>query len=304
MTTRHSSLRTSLEPLYHAFNRERSAIDPIELVRPYASARDREIAGFVASALAFGNVISVIQSGRAVLERMGRSPFEYVSRFDPVGHAGDFAGVGHRWIRSRDIVALLWLLRQMLERSGSVERFFGEGDDRAAADIEGGLESFTTRALGLDLTRAYGVVPARPAVAYFFTRPSQGSACKRLNLYLRWMVRDDSVDLGVWSSVAPSRLIVPLDTHVIRLARCLRLTRYTSPGWRMAVDVTRALRVLDPEDPIRFDFAICHVGMMGGCGYGERRGSAQCPLKGVCRPAKPARRRRGLHEPAGNARPR
>jgi len=282
---RRVALRDRLEPLYASFNHERSATDPIELVRPYAAAPDREVAGFIASALAFGNVASVIQSGRAVLDVMGPSPAEYARGFDPRRDGGSFAGIGHRWIRSRDIAALVWLLRQMLDRAGSIEGFFAEGDDPASDDVGVGLESFTARAMALDLTAAYDPVPARPGVAYFFTRPSQGSACKRLNLFLRWMVRRDAVDLGVWSSVSPSRLIVPLDTHVIRLGRCLGLTRYTSPGWRMASDITRALRSLDPADPVRFDFAICHVGMMGGCGYGEKRGSRQCPLNGICRPA-------------------
>jgi uncharacterized protein (TIGR02757 family) len=131
-------------------------------------------------------------------------------------------------------------------------------------------------------------MPARPGVAYFFTRPSQGSACKRLNLYLRWMVRRDAVDLGAWTRVSPSRLVVPLDTHIVRLGRCLRLTKYRSPGWRMAADITRTLRTLDAADPIRFDFSLCHVGMMGNCGFEEKRGSARCPLKGVCHPARPA----------------
>jgi hypothetical protein len=91
--------------------------------------------------------------------------------------------------------------------------------------------------------------------------------------------------------VSPSRLIVPLDTHVIRLGRCLGLTRYTSPGWRMAADITRGLRAIDPADPIRFDFALCHVGMMGNCGFGERQGSTQCPLREVCRPRVRSKRR-------------
>ena len=279
-----SRLRDHLEPLYASFNHDRSATDPIELVRPYADPRDREIAGFIAAGLAFGNVVSVMQSAGAVLERMGPSPAACVRRFDPRVDAARFATFVHRWTRGVDIVALLWVLRQMLDRSGSIEGFFVEGDDPSAPDISGGLESFTTRALALDLRRAYGRVPARPGVAYFFTKPSQGSACKRLNLFLRWMVRRDAVDLGVWTRVDSSRLIVPLDTHIIRLGRCLRLTKYTSPGWRMAADITRTLRLLDPSDPIRFDFSLCHVGMMGSCGFGEKRGSGQCPLKGVCRP--------------------
>ena len=191
----------------------------------------------------------------------------------------------HRWTRGRDIVALLWLLRQMLDRSGSMERFFLEGYDPAAIGHRRALDSFSCRALALDLRAAYGAASAsRGGVRYFFPRPSAGSACKRLNLFLRWMVRRDAVDLGVWTSVSPAKLIVPLDTHVIRLGRCLRLTRYTSPGWRMAPEITASLRAIDPDDPVRFDFSLCHVGMMNACGFGRRQGDAQCPLKGMCRP--------------------
>jgi uncharacterized protein (TIGR02757 family) len=196
----------------------------------------------------------------------------------------------HRWIRGRDIAALLWVLRQMLERSGSIEAFFLEGDDPSAPDISPALDSFSTRALALDLRRAYGRVPARAGVCYFFPRPSTGSACKRLNLFLRWMVRRDAIDLGVWTGLAPGRLIVPLDTHIIRLGRCLGLTRYVSPGWKMAADITASLRQLDPDDPVRFDFSICHVGMMNACGFGRTQGDAQCPLKGSCRPRRRAAR--------------
>jgi uncharacterized protein (TIGR02757 family) len=284
-----SPLSVSLERIYAAFNHERSATDPIELVRPYTTAADREIAGFIAAGLAFGNVQSVIQSARSVLEAMGPSPAAFVRRFTPATAGARFDGIGHRWTRDRDLVALVWVLRQMIDGAGSIEGFFVEGDDPTSPDIGGGLESFSSRALRLDLREAYGRVPERPGVAYFFTRPSQGSACKRLNLFLRWMVRRDEVDLGVWTGVRPSRLIVPLDTHVIRLGRCLGLTRYASPGWRMAADITRGLREIDAADPIRFDFALCHVGMMGSCGFGEKRGSAQCPLSEVCRPG-PRRR--------------
>jgi len=100
-----------------------------------------------------------------------------------------------------------------------------------------------------------------PGVRYFFPRPSKGSGCKRLNLFLRWMVRRDALDLGVWRRVSPSKLVVPLDTHVIRVGRCLRLTSYASPGWRMARDITASLRRLDPDDPVKYDYALCHLGM-------------------------------------------
>jgi uncharacterized protein (TIGR02757 family) len=136
-------------------------------------------------------------------------------------------------------------------------------------------------------------VPKQRGVTYFFPRPSAGSACKRLNLFLRWMVRRDEIDLGVWTGLSPARLIVPLDTHVIRLGRCLRLTRYTSPGWKMASEITASLRNVDAQDPVRYDFALCHVGMMNACGFDKPQRDAQCPLKGLCYPKPRRKNRRG-----------
>ena len=284
----------ALDNLYRDFNREDSASDPVHRVRPFTDPADREIAGFCAAALAFGRVASVLASIDRLFAIIGPRPAEFVRRFDPQATHRDLRGMVHRWTRGEDLVALLWVLRQMLDRSGSIEAFFVAGDDPANADLSDALDSFSRRALTLDISRAYRRVPKRPGVCYFFPRPSTGSACKRLNLFMRWMVRRDEVDLGVWTRVSPSRLIVPLDTHVIRLGRCLRLTRYSSPGWKMAADITASLRRLDPVDPVRFDFSICHVGMMNACGFGRRQGDSQCPLKGQCHPrgrrlARPAR---------------
>jgi uncharacterized protein (TIGR02757 family) len=278
------TLASSLERLYHDYNREDSAADPVQLVRPYSRPEDREIAGFCAAALAFGRVASVLASISTLFRIMGGRPAQFVRAFDPSEEHPELRAMVHRWTRGVDIAALLWILRQMLERSGSVEAFFAEGLAGSDVDVSGALDSFSTRALAIDVRPVYGRVPKRAGVCYFFPRPSAGSACKRLNLFLRWMVRSDEVDLGVWRSVRPGQLIVPLDTHIIRLARCLRLTRYTSPGWKMAADVTARLRALDPRDPVRFDFSICHVGMMNACGFGRRQGDSQCPLKGHCHP--------------------
>jgi uncharacterized protein (TIGR02757 family) len=215
---------------------------------------------------------------------MGPHPADFVRRFDPGDPPAELRAMVHRWTRGVDLVALLWILRQMLESHGTIEGFFVVGLAPDHADIGPALDSFSTRALALDLGKAYGRVPQRAGVCYFFPRPSAGSACKRLNLFLRWMVRSDAVDLGVWTQVPKGKLIVPLDTHVIRLGHCLRLTKYTSAGWKMAADVTASLRTLDGDDPVRFDFSICHVGMMNACGYGRKQGDSQCPLKGLCRP--------------------
>lgn len=291
-----SILRTKLDALYDSFNAPDSASDPIQIVRRFTRAEDQEIVGFCAAALAFGRVSSVLQSIERLLALMGPHPADYVRRFEPEAEAAKFADLVHRWIRGRDLVALVWVLRQMLDRHGSIEGFFLEGFDPAAPDLAAALDSFSRRALALDLKRAYGRVPKRPGVCYFFPRPSTGSACKRLNLFLRWMIRTDRLDVGVWTRVPASMLVVPLDTHVIRVGRCLQLTRYTSPGWRMAQDITASLRALDPADPVRYDFAICHLGMMNNCGFNRPQRDAQCPLRGACRPA--ARTRRPSRRPS------
>ena len=285
-----AGLKPLLDQLYAGFNYADSAADPIQIVRRYARDDDREVVGFVAASLAFGRVASVLQSIERVLAVMGPAPAAFVRRFDVRRHGGAFGGIVHRWTRGRDIAALLWLVRQMIDRAGSIEGFFVEAYDPAAPDVEAALDSFSTRAMTLDLKAAYGRVPARAGVCYFFPRPSAGSACKRLNLFLRWMVRRDALDLGVWRRLAPAKLVVPLDTHVIRVGRCLRLTRYTSPGWPMAREVTASLRALDADDPVKYDFALCHLGMMNACGFNRAQGDAQCPLRGACRPR--VRRRR------------
>jgi uncharacterized protein (TIGR02757 family) len=282
-----------LEELYRSFDHVTSATDPVHIVRRYRSAADREVVGFCAAALAFGRVTSVLQSIESLLAVMGPVPAQFVREFNSDRERSRLAPLVHRWISGRDLIALLVILRRMLTEAGSIESFFLQDDDQDSPDIGPALDSFSTRALATDLRAAYGGrVPRQRGVSYFFPRPSAGSACKRLNLFLRWMVRKDAIDLGVWSKVSRARLIVPLDTHVIRLGRCLRLTRYTSPGWRMAVDITHALRRFDAQDPVRFDFALCHVGMMNACGFQKPHGNAHCPLKGVCFPIR--QKARGL----------
>ena len=282
-----ATLRVRLDDLSRTFDHVESATDPVHVVRRFSRPDDREIVGFCAAGLAFGRVASVIQSVEALLHVMGPHPAEFVRAFQPVRDSARVEPLVHRWIRGRDLIALLLVLQRMLREAGTIEAFFLAGDETAAADVGPGLDAFCRRALATDLREAYGRrMPQRPGVCNFFPRPSSGSACKRLNLFLRWMVRRDAIDLGVWTRVSPSRLVVPLDTHVIRVGRCLRLTRYKSPGWRMAAEITASLRALDPQDPVRYDFSLCHVGMMNACGFGRAQRDRQCPLRGVCAPGR------------------
>jgi len=279
-------LKPLLDDLYSGFNHPESARDPIQIVRRFGRLEDREIVAFIAAGLAFGRVASVMASTEAMLAVLGPEPAAAIRQFDPRRDGKPLRTLVHRWTKGDDFVALCWILRDLLQRHGSLERAFAAGLQPGAVDVEEALEGFSAAARAVDLRPAYGRLPRAPGVHYFFVRPSTGAACKRLNLFLRWMVRRDGVDPGGWTAVRAAQLIVPLDTHTIRIGRCLRLTRRKSPGWRMAVDITAALRKIDPDDPVRYDFSLCHLSMMGACGYGTRQRDGQCPLRGHCRPAR------------------
>jgi uncharacterized protein (TIGR02757 family) len=289
-----SGLKDVLDRLYGEYNRAAAIDDPIEIVRRYPDPRDREVAGFCAAGLAFGRVASVLQSIERLLAVMGPEPAAFVRGFDPARHGPALASLVHRWTRGDDLCLLLLAVRRMIDEAGSIEAFFLDGHDPASEDVEPSLESFSRRALDL----AGGRSPGPGGVSYFFPRPSAGSACKRLNLFLRWMVRSDAVDLGVWSGVSRSQLIVPLDVHVVRVGQCLGLTRYRTAGWRMASEITASLRRIDRCDPVKYDFALCHVGMQDRCGFNRpAAGDARCPLRGWCRPD--PRRRPASPRPSG-----
>jgi len=260
---RQAELKARLEALYRHYDHRFVDPDPLELVRSQAADEDREVVGLLASALAFGNVATIKRSIAAVLAVLEGPPARAVRRLEPRETARRLRGFRHRWSDGRDVACLLYVLRQMLESHGSVEAFFTAGLEPDAEDVGDALASFASRALALDHGGLYGSrgLPRDAGVRYFFPSPEDGSACKRLNLYLRWMVRRDGVDLGIWRSVPPSALVMPIDAHVYAIARRTRLTRYRSPGWPMALDLTRRLRRFDPADPVKYDFAFHRMGL-------------------------------------------
>jgi uncharacterized protein (TIGR02757 family) len=285
-------LKPALDRLYDSFNYPDSARDPIQIVRRYPQLDDREVIAFVAAGLAFGRVASVMTTVEAVAAALGPQPGAFIRGFDPTKDDTALRALGHRWTRGDDLVGLVWILHTLLVEHGSLEAAFAPGVSTDDADVGAAIERFSSLARAVDLRPAYGRRPKSPGAHYFFTRPSTGSACKRMNLFLRWMVRADAIDPGGWTRVSPRQLVVPLDTHTIRIGRCLRLTRRASPGWLMAAEITASLRELDPGDPVRYDFALCHLSMMGACGFALKQGASQCPLRGQCHPRPRAARPR------------
>jgi len=257
-------LRLRLEELYRQDDHRFVTPDPLEFVRAQETDADREVVGVLASGLAFGTVVQIKRSIAAVLEVLGPRPAEAVATLDPREAAARLRGFRHRWVNGRDVACLMYLTRQMRASHGTVEAFFAEGLSPGDEDVGRALASFSARALALShggLYRGRGL-PSDAGVRYFLPSPAAGSACKRLNLFLRWMSRRDGVDLGVWRRPDPSQLVLPLDAHTYAIARRIRLTRYRSPGWAMALDVTRRLRQLDPADPVKYDFAFHRMGLL------------------------------------------
>jgi uncharacterized protein (TIGR02757 family) len=281
-------LKRYLDQFIDEFPREEHlARDPVSMVHRYDDPADREVVGFLASAFAYGNVRAVLATVEAILRVVGPRPREFVLAFDPRRDGARFRGFTHRWNNARDLAVLLWILGRLLEEHGTIEAGVVRAMEAGDATVARGLDGFAEGALGYGHERFYTGrdLASRRGVRYFFPRVSDGSACKRLNLYLRWMVRPaDGVDCGVWTRVRPSQLVIPLDTHLARISRYIGLTAYLSPGWAMAEDVTRSLRRLDPSDPVRYDFALCHLGIAGDCP--KRRDPVKCrrcPIQAVCR---------------------
>ncbi len=264
-----SRVRSTLKALLEEFSRYYGpaflSTSALWVPHQYRRPEDQEIAGFIAASLAYGNVAQIQRSALSVLDRMGDSPAAFVRRFDPQTDAPRFRGFVHRFNTGKDLAVLLYLLKQVLEKSGSMYAFFLEGYHPGDDDVGPALIRFVEGLRSLDVSPFYrgGRLPSRAGVHFFLPSPASGSACKRLNLYLRWMVRrGDGIDFGLWREVRPAHLIIPLDTHVARLARKFSLTRRRGADWRTAQEVTRALRTLDPDDPIRYDFALCRYGML------------------------------------------
>lgn len=245
-----------LRELASATGPERLSFDPLGLVR---QARDREAAALVAALLAFGQVGAIRRSVARAIEAFEERP-------------AALRGFRHRWIGGRELGALFRGMRKSRDSHGSLEAAFRAGD---RGDLAGALDGFA------DLLR--GRSPSR-ALRFLLPRPREGSACKRPLLFLRWVARpDDGLDLGLWRSPDPSRLVVPLDTHVHRIALRLGFTRRRSADYRAALEVTAALRAIDPDDPVRFDFALAHLGIARACPpRPEARACAPCALRPYC----------------------
>ncbi|MBI1913112.1 MAG: TIGR02757 family protein [Deltaproteobacteria bacterium] len=286
MPSRNDSLKEYLERLYRTFDLEFLSTDPLEFVHKYSSSKDREIVGLIASSLAYGRVDTIKKSIEKVLSVVGASPYKFAVNFSPERDKGVFDGFVHRFNRGPDIACLIYFIKQMIEEKGSIGKFFLKGYSQDHRNIKDALSKFSGNVLALDSAPIYGreKLPEKAGVRFFFPSPVDGSPCKRLNLYLRWMVRrGDKLDFGIWKEVSPSKLVIPLDTHIARISRNIGLTARANPDWKMAEEITESLKALDPNDPVKYDFSLCRLGILDQCPKEpDPEKCESCLIKKIC----------------------
>jgi len=278
----------------------RLAADPIEFPRRFPDPGDAEVAGLLAACLAYGRADVFKGKIEQVLAAGGGRPAAFAARLAGDPDARALEGFRYRFNTGEDVAALLAAAGWLRARHGSIGARFaallGEAE-RSPHPLREALARLASEIREAPPALAILARRGTKGIRHLCPDPRAGGAAKRWNLYLRWMVRGpDGVDLGIWTGVPAAALVVPLDTHVARVSLRLGLTRRKDLSWRTAEEVTSALRAIDPEDPVRFDFALCHLGMSGGCP--PRRTAercAACRLAGECAaalsaPSRPAAR--------------
>lgn len=270
-------LKRCLDNLYHHYDLEFLRTDPLWFPHQYPRKADQEVVAFLACQFAYGNVAQIFRTLRTIFDGLGREPSAAIR--DRAVRLRQFARFRHRFHGPDDLRLLLRATGEVLRRYGSIEAFFSKHHD--GGDIAEGVSAFSREFLAI--SRQLGGPPGR-AYAFFFPDPlDHGSACKRLNMFLRWAVRRDSLDLGLWSAVSSSDLIIPLDTHVARISRYIGLTHRKVNDWKTAKEITDALRELDPADPVKYDFSIARLGILRHCPRKrDLRRCVACKLYEVC----------------------
>lgn len=245
--------KIKLEELYRKYNRRRFVHpDPLEFLYNYEDLYDREIVGLIASSLAYGRVEQILKSVSAVLERM-QDPSNFLKSSSPETFRSVFKDFKHRFTSGENLANLLFGAKLVIEKYGSLYACFRTKLNDEDSTILPALRSFMLELSIMNNCMSNTLVPS----------PLKGSACKRMNLFLRWMVRKDNVDPGGWDEVPASKLIVPLDTHLYRICHTLNLSKRKQADMKTAFEITQAFRTFAPEDPVKYDFALTRIGMRG-----------------------------------------
>lgn len=250
-------LKALLDEKYIHFNRPNFIPnDPVSIPHKFSKKEDIEISGFIASILAWGQRKTIITKCNELLNMMDNAPHEFISNFEPQDLI-PFENFKHRTFNGTDCLYFMESLRNIYENHNGLEGAFSEALNKNDASVENGLIHFRKTFFELE------DFPTR--TTKHIASPLKKSACKRINMYLRWMVRkdDNGVDFGIWNKIKMSQLVCPCDVHVERVARKLGLIQLPKPNWNMAIELTENLKNFDPKDPVKYDFSLFGLGVEG-----------------------------------------
>jgi len=244
--------RKNLDYIYSKYNK-RALVnpDPLVFLYDYPDPREREIVGLIASSLAYGRVKQILKDVSFLLDTMKPSLMNFKNSGSNIFFLKTFGPFKHRFTTGDDIAALLSGIKNVLEKYGSLENCFAAGYKNSGSNIIAGLEFFVT-----ELSSCF-----ENSRTYLLPAPSKGSACKRLNLYLRWMIRQDDVDPGGWTSVPASALFIPLDTHMYQICSAAGMTERKTADFKTVIEISENFRKINPEDPVKYDFALTRFGI-------------------------------------------
>ena len=229
--------------------------DPISVPHRFSGKQDREISGFFASIFAWGNRTLIIKKSLELMQLMDNAPYQFITEHSETD-LKPFLQFRHRTFNTTDLLYFIAFLKYHYEKESSLESAFTIGLNKNEETIEKGLVNFHDYFFSL---------PDAPnRTRKHIATPKRGSTCKRLNMFLRWMVRDDGkgVDFGIWKTLQPCQLVCPVDVHVARVATRFGLLQSKTVNWKTAVELTQQLRAWNAEDPVRYDFALFGLGVM------------------------------------------
>ena len=248
------NLKQKLDFHYKAFDKSKLEPDPLQFLHLFRDELDIEVMGFIASVFAYGNVKQIISTLNKFVEVSSGEPYNFIRLFNERTKPG----ISHRFYTKRDVIHLFLAMNKIYEVFGSLKNLFLKFYNPDENNLKNSITKFSEYFLS-EISKRKRVMTG--GIKFMFPLPEKGSACKRMNLFLRWMIRKDDLDFGIWNEIPTSKLIIPVDTHVARICQSLGLTTRKIADWKMAEEITENLKQFDPIDPVKYDFAICHIGM-------------------------------------------
>jgi uncharacterized protein (TIGR02757 family) len=273
LKTQDSRLKTLLDSLYNKYNHKQFIPpDPLQFVYRYKSKPDMEIAGFLSAMFAYGAVEQIEKFLTGLFAKMGTAPSQFIKNFS----AKDkflFESLKYRFNTGSDIITLLQSLKKVLNKYDSLENLFLDGFKQSDANIIPAAARFIN---------ALNLSNSSPGLKFLVSDPANGGTCKRLFLFLRWMVRDDEVDSGLWEKIDKAKLIVPVDVHMGRLSKIIGLHCKKTYNLKTAIQVTNGFAEISPDDPVKYDFALCRIGILENCSGKPNKYCPECELAEFC----------------------